>query len=121
MGRTETGGAAVTTDAPACLLCGRPLRDEESRRRQFGPRCFKRLQRLVAPRPRNSRTPRTSRVTADQLALDLNEPDEEEDPDEDEWADGYGYRPPPRDLWGQGLTARQTYTMTDVPLTGSYL
>ena len=25
------------------------------------------------------------------------------------------------DLWGQGLTALQRYTIRDVPLTGSYL
>jgi len=25
------------------------------------------------------------------------------------------------DLWGQGLTARQRHTITDVPLTGRYL
>ena len=116
-----TGGTAVTAEARVCLLCGRLLTDEESKRRRLGPRCAKRVQRLLQPRPRNSRIPRTPRVTADQLALDLDEPDEDEDPDEDEWIDDYGYQPLPRDIWGQGLTARQLNTMTDIPLTGSYL
>ncbi|MGW1796923.1 DUF6011 domain-containing protein [Streptomyces sp. NPDC001984] len=95
------------------MACGRLLRDDESKRLRLGPRCAKRLQGLLEPRPR---TPRTSDITADQLALDLDEYDE---PDEDDWIDDI--RLPSPDLGGQGLLASQIRTMTDVPLTGSYL
>jgi hypothetical protein len=45
-------------------------------------------------------------------------PDEEDEWDEEEWND-----PDPRlrDLHGQGLSAVQLHTITDVPLTGRYL
>ncbi|MFE6903817.1 DUF6011 domain-containing protein [Streptomyces sp. NPDC057717] len=65
----ETGGAPVTKKAPRCGLCRRLLRDEESKRLGFGPRCFKRLQRLVAPRPNPERIPPIPRTIPGQLAL----------------------------------------------------
>jgi hypothetical protein len=114
-----TGGVGVTGEATTCMACGRLLRDEESKRLRLGPHCRKRLAGLLAPHPRTSRTPRSTSTTADQLALDFDEYDDE--PDEDEWIDDIGYKPPPRDVWGQGLTDREINTMTDVPLTGSYL
>jgi hypothetical protein len=101
------------------MACGRLLRDEESKRLRLGPVCRRRLAGLLTPRPRNSRTTRSTSTTADQLTLDLDEYDDEE-PDEDEWFDN-DLRIPDPDLRGQGLTARQLNTLADVPLTGSYL
>lgn len=74
---TETSGAAVTTDAARCLLCGRLLRDEESRRLRLGPSCLKRLRALVEPRPRIRGIPPHPRADPRQLALSLDpEPDQ---------------------------------------------
>ncbi|MFD9192956.1 DUF6011 domain-containing protein [Streptomyces phaeochromogenes] len=114
----ETRVAGETTDAPACLLCGRPLADPASRALGFGPRCLKRVQSRLAIHGSRTRTPATP--GAGQLALELD--------DEDEWGEPCGDGDPlddlpriPPDLGGQGLTSRQLMTMTDIPLTGSYL
>jgi hypothetical protein len=55
-------------------------------------------------------------MSAEQLALDC-EPDWNDDDWLDEIPDGPAYP----DLRGQGLTALQLHTMTDVSLTGRYL
>jgi hypothetical protein len=114
-----TGGGGVIREATTCMACGRLLRDEESKRLRLGPHCRKRLAGLLAPRPRNSRAQRSTGTTADQLALDLDDFDDDEET-EDEWFDN-DLRIPDPDLRGQGLTARQINTLTDVPLIGSYL
>ncbi|MEU9134628.1 hypothetical protein AB0D33_01435 [Streptomyces sp. NPDC048404] len=60
-----------------------------------------------------------------QLPLPLDDIDWADiDPDEDEWDDEDELDDPDprlRDLDGQGLTAVQLHTITDVPLTGRYL
>ncbi|MEU2339948.1 DUF6011 domain-containing protein [Streptomyces sp. NPDC013172] len=79
-----TGG----DEAPTCMACGRPLRDEESRRLRLGPVCRRRLTDLLAPRPRIVGThtagphPQAipARVTA-QLAFDIwDDQDDDEQP-----------------------------------------
>ncbi|MFB7162300.1 DUF6011 domain-containing protein [Streptomyces sp. NPDC056242] len=54
------------------MLCGRLLRDEASRARHFGPRCFKRLQRLLKRRPYIAAIPPIRRTIPGQLALSLD-------------------------------------------------
>jgi hypothetical protein len=55
-----------------------------------------------------------------QLPLDCIDWSDLDEDDEDEWNDlDPDHRL--RDLHGQGLTAVQLHTITDVPLTGGYL
>jgi len=116
---TETGGAAVAQEAPVRCPCGRLLCDPVSRARGLGPVCYRRLYGRTADRGHESRV-RHLGPTSGQLALDLEDHwDDEDDPEWDEDEDDYV--PRGRDLWGQGLTAHQLHTMTDIPLTGSYL
>jgi len=61
------------------MACGRLLRDQESKRLRLGPVCRERLRGLLTPRPREHRTPHTPDITADQLAFDLDEYDDEDD------------------------------------------
>jgi hypothetical protein len=58
-------------------------------------------------------------VTARQLALcDPTWPD----PDDDsEWITRASRTHHDPNLWGQGITAAQANTITDIPLTGNYL
>ncbi|MFE9764643.1 DUF6011 domain-containing protein [Streptomyces sp. NPDC005808] len=86
------------------MACGRLLRDEESKRLRLGPHCLKRLQGLLAPRPRrrlrytpNHPKATPAPTTTAPIALELWG-DEDEDDDQ---ADGH--------------------PINDVPLTGSYL
>ncbi|MFD0256463.1 DUF6011 domain-containing protein [Streptomyces sp. NPDC127113] len=82
-----TGGDGVTS----CMACGRPLRDEESRRLRLGPVCRERLREQLAPRPRivGTRTavchPQALPQRPGQIALDWDDEDDEPDP--------YGPRP----------------------------
>lgn len=102
-----TGGDAATSEAIPCMACGRLLSDEESKRLRLGPRCRRRLMGLLAPRPRRrlQYPPSHPRATPPPaapgpVALELWD-DEDEDDDQ---ADEFG-----------------SYTIRDVPLTGSYL
>lgn len=81
-----TGGDGVTGEAVTCMACGRLLRDEESKRLRLGPHCLKRLQGLLAPRPRRVRTPTAAPhpkavPTRGPVALELWDDDEDEEPD----------------------------------------
>ncbi|MEU6527847.1 DUF6011 domain-containing protein [Streptomyces sp. NPDC046928] len=82
-----TGGAEAPAEAPRCMACGRLLHDEESRRLRLGPVCRKRLERLLAPRPRRIRTqtagphPRAIPPRYDtQLEFELWDDDEDDTP-----------------------------------------
>jgi hypothetical protein len=70
------------------MACGRELRDDESQRLRLGPVCRKRLQNLLAPRPRRIRTPVAATHplavpvrSPTQLAFEIwdDEPDEDDD------------------------------------------
>lgn len=79
-----TGGDGATGEATTCMACGRLLRDEESKRLRLGPHCLKRLQGLLAPRPRTPRTrtapPHPKAVpTRGPVALELWDDDEADD------------------------------------------
>lgn len=82
-----TGGDGAIGGTAACLLCGRELRDEESKRLRLGPVCRARLQRLLASRPRRGRTttaaphPKAVPGRTSQLALELWDDDEYDEPD----------------------------------------
>ncbi|MFL5910518.1 MAG: DUF6011 domain-containing protein [Gaiellaceae bacterium] len=82
-----TGGDGATGEAVPCMACGRLLHDDGSKRLRLGPRCLKRLQGLLAPRPRRVRTttapahPKAVPARTSQLALELWD-DEEDEPDE---------------------------------------
>lgn len=100
-----TGGDGATDEAVSCMACGRLLRGEESKRLRIGPRCLRRLQGLLAPRPRRRLRyapahPKATPPPTDPVALELWD-------DEDEFDD-------PADRVGSAL-------INDVPLTGSYL
>jgi hypothetical protein len=96
-----TRGDGVTSEAVSCMACGRPLHDEESKRLRLGPHCRKRLQSLLASRPRRHLryAPNHPKATpAAPLALELWDDDEDED-----------------------LADDGTHAIHDVPLAGSYL
>jgi hypothetical protein len=71
------------------MACGRLLHDDESKRLRLGPRCLKRLQGLLAPRPRRVRTPvavthpKAVPARTSQLALELWDDDAEDDEPDD--------------------------------------
>ncbi|MFJ8023342.1 DUF6011 domain-containing protein [Streptomyces sp. NPDC096311] len=97
-----TGGDGATSEPTACMACGRPLLDEESKRLRLGPRCRRRLAGLLAPRPRRRlryppNHPKATPPPAVHGALELWD-----DEDDDQADDG-------------------SYAIQDVPLTGSYL
>ena len=82
-----TGGDGATGETASCMACGRELRDEESQRLRLGPVCRKRLRGLLTPRPRRICTP-TARphpkavpARTAQLALELWDDDEDDEPD----------------------------------------
>ncbi|MEU3620627.1 DUF6011 domain-containing protein [Streptomyces sp. NPDC006872] len=89
-GPPETGEAGASGEATACMACGRPLRDRESRRLRLGPRCLKRLKAALERRPRRligTHTaithPKAVPSRPSQLALEIwddDEPDEDDDP-----------------------------------------
>ncbi|MFD4569355.1 DUF6011 domain-containing protein [Streptomyces sp. NPDC058467] len=100
-----TGGDGATSEAVPCMACGRLLRGEESKRLRIGPRCLRRLQGLLAPRPRRRLRyapvhPKAMPPPTAPVALELWDDDE----DEDEFDDRVG-----------------STLINDVPLTGSYL
>lgn len=80
-----TGGDGAA-EAVSCMACGRALRDEESRRLRIGPHCLQRLQAAAAPRPRRIGTPIAAThpaavpTRASQLALEIWDDDEDDDP-----------------------------------------
>jgi len=82
-----TGGDGATREAVSCMACGRLLNDEESKRLRLGPRCLRRLQGLLAPRPRRVRTqtaaphPKAVPGRTAQLALEIWD-DEDDEPDQ---------------------------------------
>ncbi|MFJ9374406.1 DUF6011 domain-containing protein [Streptomyces sp. NPDC101455] len=81
-----TDGDGETTEAVACMACGRLLRDRESRRLRIGPACLRRLQAALKPPPRlvGTRTAVThpqavpARWTA-QLEFEIWDDDEDQD------------------------------------------
>lgn len=105
---TETVG-----EEPVTCACGRPLRDPESVARKLGPVCWRKLHGRPTHQPRRTGPAvpgpgQPELPLAEQLTLD------------DEWLDDDGRATPSPDLWGQGLTSRQIWTMTTIP-TGGYL
>jgi len=83
-----TGGDGATGEATTCMACGRLLRDQESRRLRLGPHCLKRLQGLLAPRPRRICTPTAAThpkavpTKTTQLALEIWDADEDSETDD---------------------------------------
>lgn len=83
-----TGGDGATGEAVTCMACGRLLRDEESKRLRLGPHCLKRLQSLLAPRPRRIRTPtagphpRAIPLRTAQLTFEIWDDDPDDEPDD---------------------------------------
>lgn len=82
-----TGGDGAVGEAPSCMACGRPLRDQESRRLRLGPVCRERLRGLLAPRPRivgtHTAAPHPDAIPArhreEQLTFEIWDDDVEDD------------------------------------------
>ncbi|EFL07234.1 DUF6011 domain-containing protein [Streptomyces sp. AA4] len=59
--------------APACRRCRRPLRDEASKQRRYGPVCFRREFGPPAPKPRGGATLPAAVRTVDHHPADPNQ------------------------------------------------
>ncbi|MFC9949220.1 DUF6011 domain-containing protein [Streptomyces prasinus] len=80
-----TGGDGAAEEEPVRCVCGRALRDEESKRLRLGPVCRRRLTGPPAPRPRRigtpTATPHPSTIPARPAQLELFWDDQDAEPE----------------------------------------